>query len=261
MGNFSTTPDYMINCDSGSIKMPSMHYHASYELYYLRTGNRDYFIEDKLFPVAAGDFVLIPPGKLHRTGGEYGERILVGFNTDFLLTVYTPNIVQRLVACFDHWKLTPSPAQQKTCTDLLQKLLDTEDKTLSALLLGMLLLELNSCTGHTFDENAISPYVSFINKNFATITSLEDIASHFYISKHHLCRIFKSTMKITVIDYLNQIRIKNACQMLVFTKKNIGSIAEACGYHTTAYFSRVFKEITGTSPKEYRKENQSLRQQ
>ena len=67
MGNFSTTPDYMLNCDSGSIKMPSMHYHASYELYYLQTGNRDYFIEDKLFPVSAGDFVLIPPGKLHRT--------------------------------------------------------------------------------------------------------------------------------------------------------------------------------------------------
>lgn len=258
MGNFSTTPDYMINCDSGSIKMPSMHYHASYELYYLQTGNRDYFIEDKLFPVSAGDFVLIPPGKLHRTGGEYGERILIGFTTDFLSTVYTQDVIDRLVTCFSHWKLTPSAVQQKTCTDLLKKLLETEDKITSALLLGMLLLELDSCTKHTFDENPINPFVSYINKNFADITSLADIASHFYISKHHLCRIFKSTMKITVIDYLNQIRIKNACQMLLFTKKNIGSIAEACGYHSTAYFSRVFKEIIGTSPKEYRKTSQTV---
>jgi len=256
MGSFSITPEYMINCDSGSIKMPSMHYHASYELYYLRTGNRDYFIEDKIFPVAAGDFVLIPPGKLHRTGGEYGERILIGFTTDFLSTVYTTEVIDRLVACFSNWILTPSASQQKTCTDLLKRLLETKDKITSALLLGMLLLELDSYTKHTFDENPINPFVSYINKNFADITSLEDIASHFYISKHHLCRIFKSAMKITVIDYLNQIRIKNACQMLSFTKKNISCIAEDCGFHSTAYFSRVFKEIIGTSPKEYRKDKQ-----
>ena len=256
MSSFCTTPDYMINIDSGNQKMPSMHYHASYELYYLRAGNRDYFIEDKLFPVTAGDFVLIPAGKLHRTGGEYGERILVGFKTEFLRRVYTQETVDRLVNCFIHWKRTPSPGQQKACTDLLKKLLESEDDTQSALLLGMLLLELDTYHNQDIQEDAISPIVTYINKQYSTITSLDDIATQFYISKHHLCRIFKNAMKITVIDYLNQIRIKNACQMLLFTTKNIGEISEACGFHSTAYFSRVFKELTEKSPSEYRKDNQ-----
>ena len=55
MRGYAKTPDHMIHICSSSGKMPSMHYHDSYELYYLAMGSREYFIEDKLFSVAAGD--------------------------------------------------------------------------------------------------------------------------------------------------------------------------------------------------------------
>ena len=67
MQSFMATADHIIETTSGNHKMPSMHYHASYELYYLEMGSREYFVEDKLFSVAAGNFVLIAQGKLHRT--------------------------------------------------------------------------------------------------------------------------------------------------------------------------------------------------
>lgn len=261
MNHFSATSDFFVSVSSGNLFMPSMHYHASYELYYLQVGKRDYFIEDKLFSVSAGDFVLIPPGKLHRTGGEYGERILIGFTADFLSKVYTQETCDQLVKCFEHWKRTPTPSQQERYFKLLQKLQASTDQIESALLLGTLLLELQSCSTEEIKEDSVSVIVAYINKNFASINTIEDIAAHFYISKFHLCRIFKNAMKITVIDYLNQIRIKNACQMLSFSNKSIGEISELCGYHATAYFSSVFKQITGKTPSQFKKDSQSREQE
>ncbi len=256
MSIFTATSDYLITSSRSRGTMPSMHYHNSYELYYLQVGNREYFIEDKLFSVDAGDFVLIPPGKIHRTGGEYGERILIDFSYKFLAQYYSPSACEHLLTCFDHWKRTPDPNQQKRCIDLLKQLLVAKDKTESALLLGVLLFELNSCSNQEIQEDFTSSIVAFINSNYATINSITDIADHFFISKYHLCRIFKKAMKITVIDYLNQIRIKNACQMLQFSSKSIGEVSELCGYNSTAYFSSIFKQLHGCAPSEYRQEKQ-----
>ena len=254
MSRYLATSNFFIGVSAGSTNTPSMHYHASYELYYLQVGHRDYFIEDKLFSVSAGDFVLIPPRKLHRTGGEYGERILISFTQEFLENVYTKDTCQHLLRCFDDWKRTPTPSQQALCVDYLTKMLSSQDPVACALLLGMLLLELQSCSPEEIAEDSISAIVSYINKNYATIDTIDGIADHFFISKYHLCRIFKKAMKTTVIDYLNQIRIKNACQMLTFSKKSVGQISELCGYHSTAYFSSLFKQITGKTPSDYRKD-------
>ena len=48
-------------------------------------------------------------------------------------------------------------------------------------------------------------------------------------------------------------KIKNARQLLEFSDREVGDIAEACGFNSVAYFSNVFKKITGISPSEYRK--------
>lgn len=246
--------DFIIDTASGNTKMPSMHFHASYELYYLEMGSREYFIEDKMFSVSAGDFVLIPPGMLHRTGGEYGVRILVGFKQRFLSRVYTPEVVEGLLKSFEHLKVTPSQTQQPVCKGYLKRMALTTDETEQALLLGLLLSELSKCKNQEIRDGYISTIVAYINQNYATINNIGQIADHFFVSKYHLCRIFKNTMQVTIIEYLNQIRIKNACQMLDFSSRDIGEISELCGYNSVAYFSNVFKKITGVAPSEYRKE-------
>ena len=69
MAFFEDTPDHFVSTVARQFSMPAMHYHNSYELYYLEAGSREYFVEDKFFSVSAGDFVLIAPNKFHRTGG------------------------------------------------------------------------------------------------------------------------------------------------------------------------------------------------
>lgn len=254
---FEATYDHSIKTEASSYKMPSMHYHDSYELYYLEAGSREYFVEDKLFSVAAGEFVLIPPGKLHRTGGEYGLRTLVIFTREFLERAYTPEAMEQILQCFGHVKLVPREDQQASCRYLLKKLAAAQEDTQFALILGLLLEELCQCGSPEIRDDYVSGIVDFINRNYGKIESISQIAEHFYISKYHLCRVFKSAMKLTVIEYLNQIRIRNACHLLEASQYGIGQISELCGFNAVAYFSNVFRKITGLSPSEYRKEKRT----
>lgn len=254
--HYSATPNFMVQASSGSFKMASMHYHSSYELYYLEVGSREYFVEDRLFHVCAGDFVLIPPQMLHRTGGEYGARTLVSFTEHFLESVFSRDAIDRMLQCFKHTKITPSGLQRETCRNLLKQMLASQDDSESAMLLGLLLTELGKCESQPVGDDAASAIAGYINANFSSIENISQIAEHFYISKFHLCRLFKKAMQITVIDYLNQVRIRNACQMLDYSDMSVSEISDSCGYHSVSYFSNVFKKITGRSPSEYRGEAQ-----
>lgn len=253
MADYSFTGDYFISTKSGGQQMASMHYHDSYELYYLVEGSREYFVGDQFFSVNAGEFVLIPPRMLHRTGGEYGVRILVGFTEEFLLAAFTQESVSKLLKCFDYTKRIPNPEQRESLRILLKKLAACEEKTDFAVVLGMLMQELSRCGREEFHEDRVSAIVRYINEHYDRIGQLDQIAEHFYISKFHLCRVFKASMQMTVVDYLNQLRVKNACGFLKTTAMSISEISTRCGFNSSAYFSNVFKKITGSSPAEFRK--------
>ena len=250
---YKENTDHEITRSEGGGLMPQMHEHSYYELYYLEAGSREYFVEDTIFSVEAGDFVLIAPGKLHRTGGEYGMRVLVCFTEDFILRTFTRSAAQRLLACFDDLKLTPGKHRRELFISLLQRIESAADETEFALQLGALLQELNRCEKAEVSGEPVSAIVAYINANFAAIQNIGQIAERFYISKYHLCRVFKEAMKVTVIDYLNQVRIQNACRYLSSSGKDMGEIALLCGFHDAAYFSNVFKRLVGTTPSAYRK--------
>ena len=64
---------------------------------------------------------------------------------------------------------------------------------------------------------------------------------------------FKTKTKKSFVEYLNEIRVSNACKLLLETEMGISEIAYACGYKTASNFNQLFKKLTGTTPKEYRK--------
>lgn len=245
--------DHEVSRSEGNITMADMHVHNYYELYYLAAGSREYFVEDTIFSVQAGDFVLIAPGKLHRTGGEYGMRILVCFTEEFLLRTFTKKGMQSIVRCFERLKITPPEQERGRFLELLTCLERMEDETQFAVLLAALLQELGSCEQTVLSHEGVSAMVAYINANFASITGISQIAEQFYISKFHLCRVFREAMKVTVVEYLNRVRIQNACRYLRSSEKDVAEVAMLCGFHDAAYFSNVFKRAQGVTPREYRR--------
>ena len=99
----------------------------------------------------------------------------------------------------------------------------------------------------------ISQVKSFLDEHYKEKLSLESVASHFFIDKHYLARLFKEQYGVTLVTYLQQVRITHAKRMLRFTDKSIEEIGLECGIGDLNYFSRVFKKLEGISPSEFRR--------
>ena len=94
--------------------------------------------------------------------------------------------------------------------------------------------------------------VQYIESNYSKELGLDAICSEINYSKSYFCYLFKAVTGKTYVEYLNEVRISNACRMLSETDMNIGDISFEVGYKTIANFNKYFKIFTGTTPSKYR---------
>lgn len=98
--------------------------------------------------------------------------------------------------------------------------------------------------------------LEFIERNFMKNITLKDISEYSGLSRTYFSQIFKSEMNETYTDYLGRYRIEKAKGLLKKADDKIYSVALACGFDTYRNFVRMFKELTGVSPHEYRQSMQ-----
>ena len=92
----------------------------------------------------------------------------------------------------------------------------------------------------------------YIFQHFAEDLSLDTIAEHCGISSTYLSRIFAQEQGKGIQEYLTDLRMKRAKELLIETNEKIYEIAAKSGYPDAVYFNKVFKKNTGMTPKEYR---------
>ncbi|HHV12828.1 MAG TPA: AraC family transcriptional regulator [Clostridiales bacterium] len=95
--------------------------------------------------------------------------------------------------------------------------------------------------------------LQYIENNLDSSLKIEDLALKAYLSPSYFCILFKKTLGLTPIEYINKIRISKACRLLEKEELTISQIAEAVGINDLNYFSRLFKLLAGCTPSEYRK--------
>jgi AraC-like DNA-binding protein len=95
--------------------------------------------------------------------------------------------------------------------------------------------------------------LSVIENNYHMPLTLQMLADEAEMSTKYFCYFFKQMTHFTPIEYLNKHRIEVACYRLMSGEKNITELAYACGFNEVSYFIRVFKKITGLTPKQYNK--------
>ena len=105
---------------------------------------------------------------------------------------------------------------------------------------------------------SIQPALYYINKNFEQNITLEQLAKLSNLSVSRFTTKFKQIMGVSAITYVNQVRVKRACQLLTNTKDPILSIATTCGFNNISNFNVLFKREAGCSPHEYRKKYLSI---
>ncbi len=252
--------------------MMRCHYHTTYEIYYINKGERLYFIRDKLYHIKAGDMVFISPGEIHATLNEkdFGyDRIVVNFDNQLIQDVAAIFEDINFFEVFEQNKAVISfDAQERIAIEklLFDMLSEYEEKALTGKLKLMLLELLRQANLRKieFDKDGIRPsyahktiadIVGYVNNNYALELKLEDVAKKFFISPCYLSRAFKKTVNISLVDYINNVRVMEAKKMLTSTNMSIIQIGEAVGFKSNTHFGRVFKKITGFSPLKYKKLN------
>jgi signal transduction histidine kinase/AraC-like DNA-binding protein/ABC-type sugar transport system substrate-binding protein len=124
----------------------------------------------------------------------------------------------------------------------------TEDETI--MFLGQIEGESRSLPQPT--SLLIKQVLAFLHQNYSQPIKRRDIADAVGVSENYLSQIFRQEITISPWDYLNRYRIHKAKGMLSQTQDTITRIATQVGFNDSAYFSRVFRKLTGHSPHEFR---------
>ncbi len=146
-------------------------------------------------------------------------------------------------------------------TDICSRVCKSQDAYEKSVLLYRLLGYIPALSNNSYGtqsmerqkiDRKIRPVVAFIEKNYKSPVSLDEMAELIDVSKSYLCRVFKQAYGITPVTFLLNYRISKAKQLLISTDMKIRLLAGECGFNDTSYFCMVFKKSEGITPEEFR---------
>ena len=102
--------------------------------------------------------------------------------------------------------------------------------------------------------------LQYLESHLTESVSVTDLAGTLGLNSEYLCTVFKRETGLTIIQYLQRLRIGRARMMLErYPERDAAEIGRACGYDSPSYFGLQFKRITGTTPNQYRKTAAAIR--
>lgn len=102
-------------------------------------------------------------------------------------------------------------------------------------------------------NETVEQICAYLAANYRQKFSLTEVAAQFYLSPYYLSRLFRRVTGQSIVDYINNRRIEAAQKLLETTELSISAVAEQTGFASAAHFRRVFREVMGTGPLQYRK--------
>ena len=103
------------------------------------------------------------------------------------------------------------------------------------------------------DNELINRALKYIQRNFGKNLTLNEIADFCSFSRSSLCHLFKKYTGVSVHNYIVNLRISHAKELLKISNQSVSAVAVKCGFSDYNYFASCFKKVTGISPSEYRK--------
>ncbi len=110
----------------------------------------------------------------------------------------------------------------------------------------------NNVTSNKSTNRLVSIATKYIKENYMNEISLEIIASKLYVTPSYLSMLFKNTLEMNFVDYLNKIRVEKACELLKDIRYKTYEVADLVGYNDVKYFCYIFKKVTGLTTSQYR---------
>ena len=253
---------HMVMCGTRKVepdfKMPP-HVREYYLIHYVRSGAIILEENKKKHRAVEGDIFIIYPDNLISYYADNGE-------VDFCWVSFVGNSVEKYLKYAGVTMENPVIHINNT---------DFEDTVLKLITLfeknnNPSEIELNSRLLNCFHSieksgkyvaketvNYIDAVLAYIDDNYMKDISSSDIANFIRLNRSYLFKLFKQQTGMSVSQYLIQYRINKACEFLTEYNFSIGQIARMVGIDDIYYFSKLFKKITGLTPTEYKKRQDS----
>ncbi len=255
----------------GSAK-PFWHFHPEYEIVYISNGRGKRHIGDHISYYQDGDLIFLGPNLPHFAFTEELKEahveIVVQMKADFLgREFWQKPEMQAISSLFErsHQGLTFFGATKQIIGQRLINMmqLNSFDRLLE--LLSILNVMATSEDYNMLNANGLAVAVSsqdhermetiykYVQDRFQAEASLDEVAQAVSMTVPAFCRYFKKLTRKTFTEFVNEIRIAHACRLLSDEHLSIAAVSFESGFNNLSHFNKQFKNITGESPRVYRK--------
>lgn len=252
------------------------HWHRSVELFYIQSGSLEYTTPNGRWEFPAGSGGMVNSNVLHTSvfskagnnvqlihlfdpsllSGEYGSRMGTRYIIPMatapaleMIPLYPDDPIQaeilqdiKLVFGFSEEEWGYEFRIRDALTRIWMKLFDLVRSAIE-----------QSSVGKASDDK-IKKLIVYVHEHYQDPIRVEQLAENAHISKRACFRLFRDNLHMTPVEYIRNYRLQKACQMLAKSKDNVTQIAYSCGLGSSSYFGKVFRQVYGCTPAEYRRQ-------
>ncbi len=252
-----------------------LHFHNYMEIGYCYWGNGRLTIEDSNVNYKGGLITIIPENIPHETKSYNNgickwEYLYIDIDNFIRKEMqFTRMLPEEVIKRLNHQGYVIQWTQNKVLTSIIRNIIEEYRETkpyykqavrgyLRAFVVELLRINEDMSSSLTLEEKRLNSYieksVSYIGEHYAEDIKMSDVANECGLSESHFRRIFEESMSMKPLDYLNMVRIDKACELIQNKDYAMEEVGFRVGYQTPSTFNRNFKKLTGKTPYQWKKE-------
>jgi AraC-like DNA-binding protein len=230
-----------------------------WQILYCVSGSGKFYLDNSLGLLQPGQIVLLYPDEAHRYHSVEGEWIVhflcfdgglckellftLGMTRSGIYSLSSPDQFLRHTNALEELMKQRKPGCRTECSKVLYALLLDLAESMTRLPDSRL----------TENTDLGREMILYLEDHFSEDISMDDLSKQFSRTPEYLCSFFKASTGETVMKYLRRVRIHHAKVLLMSSQDAcMQKIAEACGFSSSSYFCKVFRETTGMTPQSFR---------
>ena len=239
------------------------HLHYQIELAMIFDGHTHITVDSAEYDAFGGDAFVVFPNQIHSfTTVKRESYVLLKINPE-----YVPELLPLLTSSLPKRAVVNGAAKDAELTHLIKEISKAyygnepfKDTILRGLVLAFLsrfLQQIELSDAPAVDFHAVGIIMDYCNKNYNKPLSLGILSKELHLNKYYISHVISEKLNIGFNDYINSLRVSNACKLLVKTDRTVTEISETVGFNTLRTFNRAFLKQMSCTPSEYRRKKQN----